>query len=264
MMERTIFVLCLALLAGVAPLPRGAAAQPASGDAAARYERCISLARSNPTAGWERALAWRSDGGGHPAEHCAAVALIGLKQYREAGTRLEKLAQEMTEASAELRGDVLDQAGQAWLLAGNAARAEACLSQAMTLAPNDLDIVTDRATARGALGRNAEAIADLDRVIAADPRRADAFTYRAAANRALQRLDKALADANAALRLTPNSPDALLERGNVLRLKGDTAGARRDWIRVSELAPNSDADTAAKANIEKLDLKVEPEKPAKR
>jgi tetratricopeptide (TPR) repeat protein len=262
MLGRSVFA--LSLLVSYPPVPRAAAAQPAPVDEATLYERCIKLARSSPTAGWERALAWRGDGGGHPAEHCAAVALIGLKQYQEAGTRLEKLAQEMTEASAELRGDVLGQAGQAWLLAGDAARAEAVLSQAMTLAPNDLDIVTDRATARGALGRNEDAIADLDRVITADPKRADAFTYRAAANRALQRLDKALADANAALRLAPDSPDALLERGNVLRLKGDTAGARRDWLRVSLLAPNTEADAAAKANIEKLDLKVEPEKPTKR
>lgn len=225
---------------------------------AENYERCMALARTDPTAAWEKALAWRGDGGRHPAEHCAAVALIGLKQYGEAGKRLEKLADEMTRSPSPLRGEVLGQAGEAWLLAGDAARAHALLTQGLALAPGDLDMTTDRATASAALGRPEEALRDLDVVVKADPRRPDALTYRAAANRALGRLDPALADAEAALRLAPDSPDALLERGNVRRLKGDGAGARRDWLRVSMLAPNSEADAAAKANLERLDVKTEP------
>jgi predicted negative regulator of RcsB-dependent stress response len=44
----------------------------------------------------------------------------------------------------------------------------------------------------------------------------------------------------------------LLERGNIRRLKGDTAGARQDWRRVVELAPDSAAAAAAKVNLDRL------------
>ena len=58
---------------------------------------------------------------------------------------------------------------------------------------------------------------------------------------------------------------ALLERGNIRRLKGDLVGARADWEHIGQLAPGSQADMAAKANIERLDLKVpaEPTKPSR-
>jgi tetratricopeptide (TPR) repeat protein len=244
------FVCVLALVAS------GALAQRLPAVEAENYERCMALARKDPAAAWERALAWRSDGGRHPAEHCAAVALLGLKQYAEAGKRLEALADAMRKtAPAPLQGEVLGQAGQAWFLAGDAARAHAVLTAALALAPDDPDLLTDRAAAAGALGKNDEVIADMGKVLARDPRRTDALTFRASALRQLQRLDPALADIQQALKLAPDQPEALLERGNILRLKGDAAGARRDWLRVGMVAPGSEADAAAKTNLEKLDLK---------
>ena len=50
----------------------------------------------------------------------------------------------------------------------------------------------------------------------------------------------------------------LLERGNIRRLKGDIPGAQQDWLRVAKLAPGSAEEAAAKANIERLDVKDEP------
>ena len=237
--------------------PRNAAAEAAS------YERCMKLARHDPGAGEKLALAWHERGGAHPADHCAAVALVGLKQYKEAATRLEALAQSMTTAPPGLRAEVLDQAGQAWGLAGDPVRAYAAAGAAVALQPNDLDLLIDRAAAAAAVGYLDKAVSDLDQVLKADPRRIDALTYRASANRALDRLDPALVDVEKALALAPSSVPALLERGNLRRLKGDLAGARQDWERVGQLAPGSQADMAAKANIEHLEAKevVRPAKP---
>ena len=39
---------------------------------------------------------------------------------------------------------------------------------------------------------------------------------------------------------------------NIRRLMGDMAGARRDWQRVDQLAPGTQADTAARANLQNL------------
>jgi tetratricopeptide (TPR) repeat protein len=223
--------------------PRDAAAE------AAAYERCMKLARQNPGEARNLAQSWHERGGAHPADHCAAVALIGLKQYKEAAIRLEALAQAIT-APAGLRAEVLDQAGQAWGLAGDPVRAYAAAGAAVALEPNDLDLLIDRAQAAASAGYYDKAVADLDDVLKADPSRVDALIYRASANRALDRLDPALADVEKAIARGPNSAPALLERGNIRSLKGDYEGARQDWERVGHLAPGSQADMAAKANIE--------------
>ena len=219
---------------------------------AATYQRCMKLARQNPGEARSLAQNWHDRGGAHPADHCAAVALIGLKQYKEAAIRLEALAQAMTTAPAGLRAEVLDQAGQAWGLAGDAVRAYAAAGAALALEPNDLDLLIDRAQAAASAGYYDKAVADLDHVLKADPSRVDALIYRASANRALDRLDPALTDVEKAIARAPNSVPALLERGNIRRLKGDNEEARRDWERVGQLAPGSQADMAAKANIERL------------
>jgi tetratricopeptide (TPR) repeat protein len=226
--------------------PRDAAAE------AATYERCMKLARQNPGEARSLAQSWHERGGAHPADHCAAVALIGLKQYKEAAIRLEALAQAMMTAPAGLRAEVLDQAGQAWGLAGDAVRAYAAAGAAVALKPTDLDLLIDRAQAAATAEYYDKAVADLDHVLKADPSRVDALIYRASANRALDRLDPALADVEKAISRAPNSAPALLERGNIRRLKGDNDGARQDWERVGRLAPGSQADLAAKANIEHL------------
>jgi tetratricopeptide (TPR) repeat protein len=234
------------------PKPRNAEAE------AATYRQCMNLARHDPAAGEKLALSWHERGGAHPADHCAAVALIGLKQYKEAATRLETLAHAMTTAPISLRAEVLDQAGQAWGLAGDPVRAYAAAGEAVALQPKDLDLLIDRAEAAASAGYLDKAVDDLDHVLKADPGRVEALIYRASANRALDRLDPALADVERALARVPNSAPALLERGNIRHLKGDNGGARQDWQRASQLAPGSQADMAARANIEHLDSNKKP------
>jgi tetratricopeptide (TPR) repeat protein len=235
------------------PVPRDAEAD------AATYERCMQLTRQDPAAALKLAQGWHERGGKHPADHCAAVALIGLKQYKEAATHLEALAQAMTTAPAGLRAEVLDQAGQAWGLAGDSVRAYAAAGAAVALKPKDPELLIDRAEAAAAVGYFDKAIADLDVVLKADPNRVDALIYRASANRALDRLDPALADVEQALAQAPNSASALLERGNIRRLKGDSEGARQDWQRVGQLAPGSSVDMAARANLEHLNANTSQE-----
>ncbi len=236
--------------------PPRSPAPPRSADAdAATYERCMRLAKEDAADARDLAQSWHERGGAHPADHCLAVALIGLKQYKEAANRLEKLAQAMVHAPASLRAAVLGQAAQGWLLAGDPARAYAADGAALGLRPDDAELLVDRAEAAGSAGWFDKAIADLDRVLKADPARLDALIYRASAYRAQGRLDPALADIDAALKAAPDSVPALLERGNIRSLRGDIDGARQDWVRVALLAPGGAAEAAAKANLERLDLK---------
>jgi tetratricopeptide (TPR) repeat protein len=243
------------------PPPAAAAAEPVTAPPtmlpaerdAETYAYCMKLAKVDSAAAQRLAEAWRKRGGAHPADHCAAVALIEMGKYREAAMQLETLSKAMTKAPASLRAEVLDQAGQAWLLAGDPVQAYAATREAVALQPTDPELRVDRAEAAASAGYFDRAIGDLNIVLTADPKRADALIYRASAYRALYRLDAALADIDAALALAPDSAPALLERGNIRRLMGNVDDARRDWQRVGEIAPGTQADMAARTNLEHLD-----------
>lgn len=223
-------------------------------DPAQRYAACMQLAKRRPTDAWEMALTWMGEGGGEPAEDCGDVALIGLKQYKEAARRLEELAT-ASHNEPQIRAGMLAQAGQAWILDGDPSRAYADQTAALKLTPAQPDLLIDRAES-SALGHSwQDAVVDLDQAIGLAPNRADAYTYRAAAKRELSDLKGAAADATQALALDPNSPDAWLEDGNVKRLAGDKTGAHKSWTQVLRLAPQSPAADDARLNLEKLDVK---------
>src|SRR5882762_3059162 len=61
------------------PAPRAPGPTRSAEADSATYERCMTLAKEDPAAARDLAETWRGRGGGHPAEHCIAVALIGLK-----------------------------------------------------------------------------------------------------------------------------------------------------------------------------------------
>jgi tetratricopeptide (TPR) repeat protein len=244
--------------AGVAPLatPSGPPPAPiprADNADAETYARCMKLAQSDPAEALKLAESWQKRHGAHPADHCHAIALIGLGHFQEGAQALDKLMAAMTQAPPTLRAGVLGQAAQAWLLAGDASHAYADDSAALELHPDDADLRVDRAEAAGSAGWFDKALVDLDAVLKRQPARLDALIYRASAERKLGRLGPALADADAALQQSPDSVSALLERGNIRRLKDDTEGARHDWQQVVALAPGSGAAMAAEANIERLD-----------
>jgi tetratricopeptide (TPR) repeat protein len=242
------------LLAAAAAWPLGAAPAAAQwrDDRSPRHERCLAQVRSNPKEGLERAQLWRIEGGGWAADHCIAVALYELKDFRGAAQRFEQLAAAMADAPAVQRAGTLDQAGQSWLAADEPARAKPDFDAALALQADDPDLLIDRAEALAAQQKYRDAVGDLDRAIALAPGRAEAYIYRGSAYRSLTQLDRALDDVEHGLKLQPTSVLGLLERGNIRRLKGDTDGARQDWRRVAELAPDTAAAAAAKVNLDRL------------
>lgn len=266
MMRRPLPVaLCLLLLAtapAMAASPGKTKTAPAAPDKsvgemiddAAQYKHCIALARQKPSEGWEESLAWSSLGGGEPARHCGAIALIGLRQFEEAANRLEDLAR-TSHRSPHLRAGLLAQAGQAWLLAGNNERAYAAQTAGLKLVPGAPDLLVDRAEALAVAKNYRDALADLDQALAAAPNRVDALTFRATARRYLNDLKGAADDIAKALAVDPLHQDAWLESGILKRLAGDDAGARQAWMKVLDLAPESAAADSARQNIARLDVK---------
>ncbi len=222
---------------------------------ARRYNDCMTLAREKPQQGFDAALGWRGLGGGSAAEHCLATSLIGLGQYREAAGRLETLAKKAKE-DVSVKAGLLAHSAQAWLLADQPARAEAVLSAALKLTPHDSALLVDRAQARAGQKNYDAALADLNKSIEQENRRPDAFVFRATTYRFLDKPDLALADVDRALALSPNHTEALLERGILKRLKGDNKSARLDWLKILRIAPGSPAATAARQNLENMDVKT--------
>lgn len=247
----------LLLGAAVVLAPAAAWADADLKNDAASYERCMNTARTEPADGFEMASVWKEHGGGLPAEHCAGVALMGLKQYALAGDQLETLGKEMVREAPSLRAQVLSQAGEAWLQAGDPGKAEADVTAAIGLDPRDPSLLVERARVHAAAKDYKAAKEDLNRALTGGAARGEVLTYRAAANRYLGDVGAARQDADAAVAAAPGSADAWLERANIRRLQKDDKGARADWIKVLELAPDSPAGDAARDNLATMDVHVE-------
>ena len=216
----------------------------------ARYGRCLATAEKNAAIALADANAWAKSGGGMAAGHCAAVALIELKRYQEGATRLDALAR-ASDTPGHMRGELFSQAGNAWLLAGNGAKAAQSFSAALALSPGDADLYADLARAQ-AMRRNwSEAELRLSTALQLSPRRTDLLVLRASARRALKRYSEARTDIEAALKLRPGDGEALVERGLLRRQLGDLGGARRDF-QAALKSGSGEAAAEARENLESL------------
>src|SRR3546814_61613 len=198
-------------------------------------------AQSDPDAAYADAIAWHRLGGGLPARHCAAVALVGKRQFDEAAARLETLSRDAPPEDLGLRLGLLEQAAQAWQLSGRSERAEALQDQTIAIAPDDRQLRIDRAVTRLTLGKSWEAVDDLNVALELQPRDAEALLYRASAYRYLDAVDLARDDVRRALDIEPLRPEAWLELGILERLAGDADAARRSWQEVLRLQPDGPA-----------------------
>ncbi|HEY1836103.1 MAG TPA: hypothetical protein VGG36_00465 [Rhizomicrobium sp.] len=214
-----------------------------------RYERCITLAHQAPQSAFDAAVQWQNQGGQAAAIHCSAVALVAMRRYAEAASRLDRLAHDRSVSSGFPRGDLLDQAGNAWLLANQPANAVASFTTALILAPDDPDILADRARARAANHDWHGAESDLNNAIARDAR-PEFFVLRASARHAMGNRTGARADLERALQLSPGDPEALVERGAMKAESGNAKGALADWNATVAAAPSSDAAQTARQYLQ--------------
>jgi tetratricopeptide (TPR) repeat protein len=225
-----------------------------SGTEAAAYDRCLSQARSAPQDAYETALTWFERGGGLPARHCAAVALLWLGAHDEAAARLETLAGAVPDRRGDLRIALLAQAAQAWVMSGRLERAERLQGLAIDARPDDPQLRGDRAVTRLSLKHYWEAVDDLDVALTLSPEDTELLLYRAVAYRRLGVADLAVDDVARALALEPDNPTAWLERGVLDQLAGDADAARRAWLKVLDLTVSGRIADAARARLEALDV----------
>ena len=200
------------------------------------YDKCLSMLNTDPEGASAYADAWEATGGGEGATHCRALAELALGEAETGAALMDKLAGSSKSAAAA-RASVYGQAGQAWLIAGSADKAYRSATLALSLTPDDEDLLIDRAIAAAEL----------------DAKRTDALVLRAAATRGLNQLDRARDDIERALVQDPDNPEALLERGILRQRRGDRPGARRDWERAAALAPDTATADLAQQNLALLE-----------
>jgi tetratricopeptide (TPR) repeat protein len=216
------------------------------------YEHCLDMLTDDPAGANAFAEAWQATGGGDGALHCLGLAQIALGDPDSGAAVLERVAQS-SRAPALARAVVFGQAAQAWLMAGDAAHAYAASTLALSLSPDDADLLVDRSVAAATMEHYADAIADLDHALLIDPKRDDALVFRGAAYRQMAKIDMASNDIDRALLLDPDNADALLERGILRQLQGNRDGARADWERAVAIAPDTATGDLAQQNLALLE-----------
>jgi len=218
---------------------------------AVHYRSCLAASNLNPAAALTDAEDWAKSGGGVPAQHCAALALVSLKHYGEAATRLDHIAADRGVPDMSFRAALYDQAGNAWLLAGDGAHAVQSFQAALALSASDADLFADLARAQAMRHNWHEVDLDLNAALQLAPRRADLLVLRASARRALQHYAEARADIVLALKLRPGDGNALVESGLLRKQLGDLNGARRDFQAALKTG-SGEAAAHARENLEAL------------
>jgi tetratricopeptide (TPR) repeat protein len=180
-----------------------------------RLERCLAKAETQADAAYEDGLIWLNQGGGALASQCVAVATIGQGRVEEGAQRLFDLAFASDAGTEAQRAELLAKAGNAWLLTGNAANANASLSKAIEMFPTSGELRLDRARALVLLGEWAAAEADLDLTIGKNPADPLALRLRAEARLEQGKLDLAQADVERALEIDGKDVSTLVLRGSV-------------------------------------------------
>ncbi len=256
MIGRIAGALCLALLAiGATGAAKGEAKGGAKTDSL-KYRNCMALVQEKPEEAYRMATTWTQEGGGRPARHCAAAAMVGMGMPAEAARRLEDLAREKGIKKPGMRGNLLGQAASAWMIAGKPEAAYALQTRALKLRPRDVELLIDRSVSLASLKKWWEAIDDLNRALDIDPGRTQALVFRASAYRRLKQPELATDDIERALAIDPTHPDGLLESGNIRSEAGDRDGARHDWMKIIRMAPWSPSAETARRNLEKIDVKT--------
>ena len=225
---------------------------------AARYQHCLVLTRTDPAAARAEAARWRDAGGRFRADECAGLANAKDAAWPEAATAFEGAARDAAIVHDFHAASYWAEAGNAWLAAGEPAKARGAIDQAIaigTLAGLALgEAQLDHARASVALGDLPVARTDIDGALtnaAADPL---AWLLSATLARRMGDLPRAHKDIAQALKLSSDDAAVQLEAGNLYALAGDERGARSAWSQAVRLAPDSAAGHSASGALAQFDV----------
>jgi tetratricopeptide (TPR) repeat protein len=236
------------ILLALAAAPAGPIDTPAH-----RYRNCLALARTAPGQAAAQAQAWLGSGGGIDAAQCLGLALSAQEKWPEAAAAFAAAAKDAEARQDKRRGDLLVEAGNAWLAAGEPARARTAFEAALAsrLLSPQLEGEVHLDLARAAVGQNdlGGARIHIDKGLELVPKDAFAWYLSAALARKQNDLAKAQADIAKAASLAPDDAAILLEAGNIAGASGEKEAALGLYARAARVGPNTDAGKAARAAL---------------
>ena len=216
------------------------------------YERCLAMLPTDSAGASAYAESWAQRGGGEGATHCLALAKVEQGDAASGADMLQALAS-ASHGTQLARAAIYGQAEQAYQEAGDLPSALGAVTLALSLSPDDVDLLVDRTVVSGGLGHWQDCVDDLTHALDLDARRGDALVLRGSAWRHLGHLELAQDDIDRALLIDADDSDALLERGILRQRGGNGTGARADWRRVVDLGPDSFTADLAKQYLALLD-----------
>ena len=222
-----------------------------------RYDRCVGLAQSDPAAAQADAGRWRIAGGRYLAQQCSGIAHATAGNWVSAAAAFTDAAHAAEIAKDDVASGYWAQAGNAWLAAGEPAKARAALDAALaTPALTGLqrgEAQLDRARALVAADDLAGARGDIDSALtnaAADPL---AWLLSATLARRVKDLPRARHDIAEALKRAADDASVQLEAGNIAAMGGNEAAARAAWAEAARIAPDTPIGKSAIAALRQFD-----------
>lgn len=240
-----------------------------------RYAECMELVSRSPDKAINNALDWRANGGGVPARHCEALALVKIGEPAEGAARLSQIVEDMrvgrdtpiiggkrVTADAAMLADLYGQAANAWLLAGKVSDAYDAIEAALSVAPaaslQRAELRLDHARIAAADDDFGTAFDILKQLSTEYPDRGDVLILLASASRGVgdfAQAQTALDDFKLLRKANVESPVALLEQAHLYLAQGQSKEAREAYLKVLTVSGESVEAVAARAAIEKLDFK---------
>jgi len=236
--------------AEAAPAPR-ASIDPAR----ARLAACAQLSQSDPASAIAEGARWLVEDGGAEAEQCLGLGYAADGQWDQARGAFLRAAESLA-ADDVRRPALLGQAANAALAGGDAAAARTALDAVLAYPGLDAgergEALLDRARALVALGDGPAAQADLTTAQTLLPNDPLVWLFSATLARRQGEVDAAGDFIDRALELDQNNPAALLEAGNIaIRLNAFDI-AREAWTRAAASDPESAEGRAATRNLAQL------------
>ena len=217
------------------------------------YDDCVALAASDPARADVEAQRWVQDGGGTPARHCRALALLAQGAERRAAELMVAIASDDRTLPDEVRSEMLIEAGEIYLGLGELEHGRSAASHALMLARAPRAALTLSARLKAARGDWQGAVNDLDGALSRGEPDAGLLVLRASARLRLGERVAARADLMWATELAPDLASIWLERGALEALSDDRDAARAAWLKAIEMDRDGVVGEAARLRLQRME-----------
>jgi len=220
---------------------------------AGTYDDCVALAGTDSARAEVEAQRWAQAGGGSPARHCRALALLAQGAGRRAAELMVAIAADDRTLPDRVRSEILIEAGEIYLGLGEIALGRGVASRALLLAREPRAALALSARLKAALGDWQGAVNDLDGALARGEPDAGLLVLRASARLHLGERVAARADLLWAGEIDPALASVWLERGRLEAADGNRDAARAAWLKAIELDRDGVDGAAARLRLQKME-----------